>query len=81
MQILTSDRAYQLPCIQGKERRTVSFFSPLSLLFSFFLFYFSFFLKRNLGKEIFGKEKKKPTQNNPPKKAISGRSQALGWFN
>lgn len=65
MQILTSDRAYQLPCTQGKERRTVSFssfpcssFFPVVLQFGFVSFFFSLFLKRNLEKEIFGGGKK-----------------------
>jgi len=62
MQILTSDRAYQLPCIQGKERRTVSFFSfPPLFFFSRCSSVWVFvspppFLKRNL--EIFGGGKK-----------------------
>lgn len=66
MQILTSDRAYQLPCTHGKERRTVSFFSlppspffPVVLQFGvlflcwFVFFFFPLLLKGNLGKEIF----------------------------
>lgn len=70
MQILTSDRAYQLPCTQGKERRTVSFFSfPPSPLFPVVLqfgvlflcwfvgFFFSPF-ERELGKgNICGRKK------------------------
>lgn len=68
MQILTSDRAYQLPCTQGKERRTVSFFSfppspffPVVLQFGVLFLcccWFFFPFERELGKgNICGKKK------------------------